>query len=481
MSKPNLNNITLLVVDTYNYGAAVASLKKSMEQCVFARVVFFTNIPLELEGIEVIQIPSIKSKPEYSKFIIKELYKHINTNYALITQHDGWVLNGNSWSSDFLNFDGIGSAWLYEDQRNNFNGGFCLMSKKLLTILGTDDFIEIVSPDDEIIGRLYRNYLIEKHDIKFPDDDTCDRFAFELRTPIYDTFGFHSYFHKPYQKTVIIKRLAAMGDVVATEPVLRYFHDKGYRVVLDTLPQFHLLFLNHDFKVHRLDEIDQRLLANAKFVNLNGTYEAEPELNHLEAYFKYAGITDTPLTKPQLTLGFPINKETKLFPNLCVIHYDKRGQNSRNIFGIDWDFIANHLINLGYTVLQIGKGEHLPINGAHQINITNENFLCYVIGSADIFVGGDSGPSNIAVAFNVPSVIFFGGVDAKIIHPDLTNVEIIDNGICCEKPKCWHKAGVGATAGMKCIVDESKPPCVQFNNIQVISAINKIHDTKVQL
>ena len=89
MSKPNLNNITLLVVDTYNYGAAVASLKKSMEQCVFARVVFFTNIPLELEGIEVIQIPSIKSKPEYSKFIIKELYKHINTNYALITQHDG--------------------------------------------------------------------------------------------------------------------------------------------------------------------------------------------------------------------------------------------------------------------------------------------------------------------------------------------------------------------------------------------------------
>ena len=46
MSKPNLNNITLLVVDTYNYGAAVASLKKSMEQCVFARVVFFTNITL---------------------------------------------------------------------------------------------------------------------------------------------------------------------------------------------------------------------------------------------------------------------------------------------------------------------------------------------------------------------------------------------------------------------------------------------------
>lgn len=473
-----LNKVTLISIDCYNYGAAVASLKKSMEQCKFSRVIFFTDIPLKLDGIEVINIPSITSKPEYSQFVIKELWKYIETDYVLVTQHDGWILNGNSWSDDFFNFDGLGSAWLYTDQRNNFNGGFCLMSKKLITVLGTDDFIKIVSPDDEIIGRLYRNYLIENHGIKFPDDDTCDRFAFELRTPVYDTFGFHSYFHKPYQKTVVVSRKAALGDVVMVEPVMRYFHDKGYRVVLDTLPQFHLLFLNHYFKVHKLQEIDQRLLATAKFVNLDGTYEAEPELNHLEAYFKYTCITDTPLTKPQLTLGFELNKETKLFPKLALIHYDKRGQNSRNIFGIDWDAIAGHLIDLGYTVLQIGKGEHLPIKGARQINITNENFLCYVIGSADIFLGCDSGPSNIAVAFNVPSIIFFGGVDADIVHPDLTNIEVMDNGICCEKPKCWHKSGAGATSGMPCIVNENLPPCVQFSTEKVILAIGNIINKK---
>lgn len=478
-----LDRITCVSIDCYFYGASVSSLKKSMAQCEFKRVIFFTDIPIKIEGVEVIQIPTISSKPEYSQFVIKELWKYIETDFVLITQHDGWVLRGESWDDDFYNYDGIGSAWLYTDQRNNFNGGFCMMSKKLLSILGTDDAIEIVSPDDEIIGRLYRNYLIEKHGIIFPDDDTCDKFAFELRCPVYNTFGFHGKFHAPFMPIVVIRRMAALGDCVQTEKVMQYFHDKGYRVVLDTLPQFHLLFLNHYFKVHRMQEVDQRLLNTAKYVNLDGTYEAEPQMNHLEAYFKYTGEPYEEykdyLKAPQLNLGFALNKDTKLFKRYVCIHYDKRGQNGRNVFGIDWDKISEFLTEQGFTIIQIGKGEHLPIKGAVEINCTNENFLSYVLGGADLFFGSDSGPSNIAVGFGVPAAIFFGSVDAKIIHYDLSKILVLDNGKCCELPKCWHTI-VGGTEGVKCIVDESKPPCVQFDTNETIHKLSEfINENKI--
>jgi hypothetical protein len=37
--------------------------------------------------------------------------------------------------------------------------------------------------------------------------------------------------------------MASMGDVILVEPVLKYFHKKGYTVILDTLEQFYILSL----------------------------------------------------------------------------------------------------------------------------------------------------------------------------------------------------------------------------------------------
>jgi len=130
-----LDNITLCIIDCYNYGKAVASLKKSMMQCEFNKVLFITDIPLEIDGVEVIIIPSIKSKEQYSKFVIKELYKYFITDYVLLTQHDSWVLDYSAWEDYFLTYDYIGASWLYQHGRNVGNGGFSLRSKKLQTIL----------------------------------------------------------------------------------------------------------------------------------------------------------------------------------------------------------------------------------------------------------------------------------------------------------------------------------------------------------
>lgn len=475
--KPNLNKVTLICVDCYNYGAAVAAINKSMEQCDFAAVKFLTDKSLELDGIEVINILPIRSKEEYSRFIIKKLYKYFDTEYCLIIQHDGYVLNGKSWQDEFYNYDYIGAPWLYSDGKNVGNGGFSLRSRLLQIFLANDDFIEITHPEDDCICRLYRSYLEKTYGIKFPNDDTADQFAYELRTPIYDTFGFHGNFHKPYQKTVIVRRTAAMGDVILVEPVLHYFHKKGYRVVLETMESFYMLFANHYFPVHHPKKIDGRLLSAERY-NLDMAYEAFPKQNRLKSYYQFCGIKDGEMRNPRLSLGFDLHQGTKLFQRACVIHLEGIRQSGRNVFGVDWENVIEHLKSKGYAVFQVGKRNVPLIKNAIYLNTINENFLCYAVASASIFIGIDSGISHIASAFNVPSIIFFGNTNPEIVHVDLSNKTILTRHVSsdpiCNKPYCWHsQIGVESES---CYIDSQFPPCARYTTEEVKEAINKIEN-----
>lgn len=470
----SLPEVTVICVDCYMQGAAISAIKKTLKQIKAARTVFISNIDIKIEGVETIIIDPITSKRQYSIFLIKELYKYFDTPYVLVIQHDGYVLNGEAWNPDFLNYDIIGAPWLYTDERNLPNGGFSLRSKRLQEILGADEFIQVCDPEDEVIGRLYRGYLEQKYDIKFPSEELADTFSFELRSPICKTFGFHGKFHEPYKKMVVIRRMAALGDCIQVEPVLEYFHNKGYRVVLETLPQFEVLFQRHYFPVLFPHQIDPRVLATAIKFNLDFSYESDPTKLHLQTYFEFCGITDYKLRNPKLSLGFEINENTKLFKKLAILHIDNRTQPHRNIYGVDWSYIATHLNLKGYTVIQLGKDKTAEIEGVTKMETVNENLLAYVCASADLFVGIDSGISNICSGFNVPSVIAFGSVNPAYIHPDMTNKICIHNHdkSICSTPFCW--SDVIGCEGQPCIVDEKAPPCTKFQTSQFIDAINQL-------
>lgn len=467
-----IKDLTIICVDTKNYGRAVHALKKCMEQVKVIRVLFLTDIDLEIEGVEVVKIDPIHSVRQYSRFIIKELYKYFETSHCLLVQWDGYVLNGDCWEDEFLEYDFLGAAWLYQE-RNVGNGGFSIRSLKLQTILGTDDFIKVCHPEDEIVGRTYGSYLEKIHGIKIATEEIADRFSFELRKPIQRTFGFHGWFHSEFKPVVIIKRTAAMGDVVQVEPILYYFTKKKYMVVLDTLPQFKELYRQHFYKVNFLDEIDQRLVPGAKKYDLDFSYESKPQQLHLKTYFEFCEVPESEmiLRNPILTLSIPIEGATKLFKKFCVLHLVDRKQNSRNVQGdIDWPEVVKYLKKKGYDTIQIGGGE--PIAGALQMMTPGEPFLMWVIRSADLFLGIDSGPSNIAVAMEVPAVIFFGSVTPSYIYADLSKIKPIEINDVCDTPKCWSRS-IGCE-GTECYISGESPPCVQFTSEQVYKAIDKI-------
>ena len=87
--------------------------------------------------IQIIDIGrKLGSKQEYSKFIFNELIDYIDTDYFIIFQADGFILNWRAWTNEFLNYDVVGAQWVwYNDGHRCSNGGFCLRSKMLHEVI----------------------------------------------------------------------------------------------------------------------------------------------------------------------------------------------------------------------------------------------------------------------------------------------------------------------------------------------------------
>jgi ADP-heptose:LPS heptosyltransferase len=461
----NLPNVTLICVDTVNYGKAIDAISQSLNQIQPAKTIWFTDIHMK-DSFDVVQIPTVKSKDEYSHFIIKKLGEYIKTSHVLVIQADGYVLDGDAWSDEFLQYDYIGAPWLYPDGRNVGNGGFSLRSAKLQKILMEDPYIEYIYPEDEAIGRLYRHYLEKKYDIKFAPEELAHKFAYELNQPTQPTFGFHGKFHPPYRKQVILKRTAAMGDILMMEPVMEHFYLQGYQVILDvpTSPiNFFALFERHNFPVVHVSQVDA---PNAKVINLDMAYEVKPKQLALKSYFEMSGVENPELRNPRLSVK--VDATNKLFDKYVVFHVDDTAMTHRNIRGMDWKKMEEWFTKNGYTVIQVGKGEHRI---GVKMNSSTLSMLTYIIAGASLFIGADSGPGQIAVACGVKSVLFFGSVNPRYRFADFEKIMVIQDPCPIKKDFCYHET-VGVR-GVECQVDKKLPPCTVHNFDEVMFTISK--------
>ncbi|MFN0162389.1 MAG: DUF5672 family protein [Burkholderiales bacterium] len=193
--RTEVESTTLIVADCANPDLALRALRLSMRDLAFPVVKLFTDRAIDAPDITVEPIPTIASHAQYSRFIAKELLFRIETEYVLVAQWDGYVVNASAWTPEFLLYDYVGARWDHAQMReeahhNVGNGGFSLRSRALLEAL-QDPRIDDLNPEDSAICRRYRRYLEDKHGIVFADDDTADRFSFEHLLPDKAPFGFH--------------------------------------------------------------------------------------------------------------------------------------------------------------------------------------------------------------------------------------------------------------------------------------------------
>lgn len=95
-----LPDVTLIALSGINYQTKenIESIKKSCEG-------------IEWGAVKYIQQGDIINIDSWNKAITYDLYKYIDTDFAMLVHSDGWVINPQAWRDEFLAYDYIGAPW----------------------------------------------------------------------------------------------------------------------------------------------------------------------------------------------------------------------------------------------------------------------------------------------------------------------------------------------------------------------------------
>ena len=216
MPSLKLNDVTCIAVTSVWVPQTVESMLRCVQQVDFAEVKLVTHQRLDLpKEIRLEYGSHLKSLKDYSHYMIYNLHKHVETPYALIVQHDGYIKNPEKWRNDFYNYDYIGAVWEHEPEDpfgNRIlvgNGGFSFRSRKLIELpqkvwvpweTNEGDFYKkekaIWYGEDTNIC-VHNRHIYEKNGCKFAPPEVAVHFSQESQTNMTEgvvPFGYHRVF-----------------------------------------------------------------------------------------------------------------------------------------------------------------------------------------------------------------------------------------------------------------------------------------------
>lgn len=194
--KLQLPKITIICIDGVNPNVGIKALAYSCQEITFHKNIILSHIrPNYIPNyIEFIEIPKL-THTSYSPFILHNLYKYFDTEFCLLIHDDGFIINPDLWTDEFLQYDYIGAPWRshYPEARVG-NGGFSLRSKKLVNLCRG---IRCEGEHEDSLICVYNKVMLQQHNCKFAPLDLAMKFSLESKIPecknySLDTcFGFH--------------------------------------------------------------------------------------------------------------------------------------------------------------------------------------------------------------------------------------------------------------------------------------------------
>jgi hypothetical protein len=192
----DLCNITLLCIDGVNPNIGVKAVKYSMREINFAKNLILSHVKPDIMPDNVIfeEIPKL-THDTYSQFVLNQLHEYVDTDYVLLINDDGFIINPHLWDDEFLKYDYIGAPWRahYPHARVG-NGGFSLRSKKFLKLCS--ELIWNGGHEDAECCIFNKSFFLQ-NGCKYAPLEVAMRFSLESKIPEctnYDLntcFGFH--------------------------------------------------------------------------------------------------------------------------------------------------------------------------------------------------------------------------------------------------------------------------------------------------
>ena len=198
MPKNVFDGITVVLIETRAHVLAKMAIDMTVSELNPGSVMVFTDKKSMFDEFCVVEIPKITHIKQYNELIIERLANYVSTDYALVIQYDGFVLNKDKFCDEFYSYDYIGAVWPNFASNRVGNGGFSLRSKRLIQeVAELAPQIDLDEPEDLQICRRFRSFL-EKRGLRFAPETIANMFSFEEDVSLApDTFGFHGLFHLP--------------------------------------------------------------------------------------------------------------------------------------------------------------------------------------------------------------------------------------------------------------------------------------------
>lgn len=194
------NKLTTIIVDTENYNLGLNALHNSIRSFPTKEVIVFSDKPEKWNGYDCKIINKITSIENYNDILLNEIVEHINTEFSLIIQYDGFVVNAKKFTPEFLDFDYIGAPWEnFFNYRKVGNGGFSIRSKRLLN--GAKEYAysrPYGQAEDFFICKEVGELLEYRYGIKFAPYSVAKKFSTEEMNFSTLPFGFHGLRCLPY-------------------------------------------------------------------------------------------------------------------------------------------------------------------------------------------------------------------------------------------------------------------------------------------
>ncbi len=189
-----LPDVTVCAADTQAPALAARALELCLDRCDFGDAVLFSDVPVA-GRFRHVTIGRLGSLDDYSRVCLRTMPGLIKTEFALVVQWDGYVVNPGAWASAFRKYDYIGATIYRKDGPPAVgNGGFSLRSRKLLDALPKLPAVPGVN-EDWVISGVFRKTLENDFGVRFAPQALAERFSYEMKPPSRATFGFHGAFN----------------------------------------------------------------------------------------------------------------------------------------------------------------------------------------------------------------------------------------------------------------------------------------------
>ena len=193
-------NVTLVALGSTRITETIKAIKHCQSIARFYNTIYLTDSNIDDPKIKHIKIRNIPSIEDYQKFIVNESAEIILSSVSdsfnghfLCINWDGFIINPESWTDEFLNYDYIGAPWPWFNHMVG-NGGFCLKSKKFLEIQRIVGVSYKVINNEDVELSIRLRSIFEKYGCKYADSKIGYQFATEHGGyNNYHSFGFHDF------------------------------------------------------------------------------------------------------------------------------------------------------------------------------------------------------------------------------------------------------------------------------------------------